>query len=170
MPRYAIRIAVMAGLLGAAAAAGAADQEEIDTLDGLSGVFVTVDNLNPAAEAYGLASRKVQGDVALRLQQNGIHVFTVEQMRHTPGLPILKVSTNVHKSEAGYYVYSIDLYLQQTVKLSRRPSVETYAVTWKTGTLGVVSGDRLSSLKDIVQDNVDEFIRDYKSANPSGST
>ena len=170
MPGYAFRIAVLSGLLGAAAAAGAANQEEIETLDGLPGVFVTVDNLNPAAEAYGLASRKVRGDVALHLQQKGIHVFTIDQMRRSPGLPILKVTTNVHKSEAGYYVYSIDLYLQQTVKLSRRPSIETYAVTWKTGTLGVVSGDRLSTLKDMVQDSVDAFITDYLSVNPRKST
>lgn len=170
MPVRLFRIITMFVLLTPAAIATAANQQEIHTLVGLSGVYVTVDNINPAAEVLGLDSRKIRGDVELRLKQKGIPTLSIQQMRRTPGLPILKVLLNVHKTEAGFFVYSIDLHLQQSVQLKRSPSIESLAVTWKTGTLGVASKDQMAQLRDLVLDYVDEFASDYKKANPQRPT
>jgi hypothetical protein len=150
--------------------AAAADQDEIHSLEGLSGVYVTVDNINPAAEMLGLDRAKIHGDVELRLKQKGIPVLSIQQMRDTPGLPILKVLLNVHKTQSGLYVYSIDLHLRQNAQLTRRPSIETFAITWKTGTLGIASEDQLTKVRDLVLDYVDEFIADYTKANPQRPT
>ncbi len=170
MPRSLVRIAALFALLIPSAFAAAADSDEIHTLAGLTGVYVTVDNINPAAELLGLDSRKIHGDVELRLKQKGIPILTVQQMRQTPGLPILKVLLNVHKTEAGFFVYSIDLHLRQSVQLRRRPSIETFAITWKTGTVGVASEDQMAQVRDLVLDYVDEFASDYRQANPQRPT
>lgn len=170
MPRYLLKTAVALALTALTGVTLAADQEEIKTLQGLKGVFVTVDNLNPAAEAMGLSSKKVHGDVALRLRQKGISVFNVKQMRQTPGLPILKVLINVHKAADNLYVYAIDVDVQQTVRLVHRPSIKAYATTWKTGTLGIVTNDKLDSMRDLIMDFVDDFVSDYQQANPQRST
>lgn len=170
MSTYAARITTLFVMALLSTMASAADQEEIKTLKGLSGVFVTVDNLNPAAEAMGLSSNKIHGDVVLRLRQKGIRLFSVEQMRQTTGLPILKVLINVHKAADNLFVYAIDVYLEQTVHLARSPALEAYAITWKTGTLGIVSNDQLGDMRDQVVDFIDEFASDYKQANPRQST
>ncbi len=170
MPRHLFKAALFAVLAAFATIASAADQEQIKTLHGLQGVFVAIDNLNPATEAMGLSSKKVHGDVALRLRQKGIHVFSVKQMRQTPGLPILKVLINVHKAADNLFVYAIDIYLQQTVKLVQRPSIQAYATTWKTGTLGIVTNDKLDDMNDLILDFIDDFASDYKQANPQHAT
>lgn len=170
MPVSLLRMIVMFTLLIPTAIASAADRQEIHTLAGLAGVYVTVDNINPAAEMLGLDRRKIRGDVVLRLKQKGIPTLSVKQMRQSPGLPILKVLLNVHKTDAGFFVYSIDLHLQQGVQLTRSPSIESFAVTWKTGTLGVAGKDQMAQLRDLVLDYVDEFAADYKKANPQRPT
>ena len=170
MPRSLLRITALIALLIPAAFAAAADQAEIHTLAGMSGVFVTVDNVNPAAEILGLDSGKIRGSVELRLKQKGIPILTVKQMRQTPGLPILKVLLNIHKTDTGVFVYSIDLHLQQSVQLTRRPAIESFAITWMTGTLGIASEDQMSQVNDLILDYVDEFASDYKKANPQRPT
>ena len=170
MPVTLFRTFALLMLMIPAAIANAADRQEIHTLAGLTGVYVTVDNINPAAAILGLDRTKIRGAVLLRLKQNGIPILSVKQMRQSPGLPILKVLINVHKTEAGFFVYSIDLHLQQGVQLTRNTSIESFAVTWKTGTLGVASKDQMAQLPDLVLEYVDEFVSDYKTANPQRST
>ncbi len=170
MPRSLLRFIALFALLIPAALAAAADQAEINSLAGLSGVFVTVDNINPAAEILGLDSRKISGDVELRLKQKHIPILTVQQMRQRPGLPILKVLLNVHKTDTGIFVYSIDLHLQQSAHLTRNPAIESFAITWQTGTLGIASEDQMSQVRDLIMDYVDEFAADYKKANPQQPT
>lgn len=170
MPRYLLKTAIAIAITALTTVTLAANREEIKTLQGLKGVFVTIDNLNPAAEAMGLSSKKVHGDVALRLRQKGIPIFSVKQMRQTPGLPILKVLINVHKAADNLYVYTIDVDVQQTVKLAHRPSIETYATTWKTGTLGIVTNDKLDGMRDLILNFIDDFVSDYQQANPQRST
>ena len=165
MPRSLATIIAVVILLIPAPFAVAADQGEINSLTDLQGVYVTVDNINPAAEILGFERTKVRGDVLLRLKQKGVPVLTVQQMRQTPGLPILKVLINIHKTDAGFYVYSIDLHLQQSTRLTRKPSLEVFAITWKTGTLGIASKDQMTQVRDLIMDYVDEFATDYKTAN-----
>lgn len=170
MPSYVFKAAFGIVFTLFAISASAADQEQIKTLHGLKGVFVTVDNLNPAAEAMGLSSKKVTGDVTLRLRQKDVPVLSIRQMREDPGLPILKVLINVHKAADNLFVYAIDINLQQTVKLAHQPSIQAYATTWKTGTLGIVTNDKLGDLRDLILQFIDDFVSDYRQANPQRAT
>lgn len=165
-----LAIALLLGSAPLSQPAGAADQEEIHSLVGLPGVYVTVQNLNPAAEAFGLESDKIRGEVELKLRQHHVPVLNIAQMRKQRGLPIFKVLINVHKTEAGFFVYAVDLAVEQTVQLVRRPSIQTYAPTWKSGSLGVVSENQLANIKELVLQATDEFTADFDQANPEHRT
>ena len=59
------------------------------TLQGLKGVHVVVEDLDPDVERDGLTQKQFRTDVELRLRKGGIRVLTREQRRTTPGHPYL---------------------------------------------------------------------------------
>jgi hypothetical protein len=69
-------------------AAGDSDEER-QTLVGLKGVRVVVENINPNAEKDGLSLVLLQTDVELKLRQAGIPVLTGEETFRAPGSPFL---------------------------------------------------------------------------------
>ena len=91
-------------------------------------------------------------------------------MREHAGLPLFKVLINVHKTEGRFFIYTVDLDVEQSVQLVRRPAIQTYAPTWKTGSLGVVSQDQLANIKEVVLQGTDEFVSDFAQANPPRGT
>ena len=56
------------------------------------------------------------------------------------------------------------------MQFTRRPAIESFAITWMTGTLGIASEDQMSQVNDLILDYVDEFASDYKKANPQRPT
>jgi hypothetical protein len=91
-----------------------------ETLHGLQGVHVVVENIDQNAERDGLTEHQVQTDVELRLRQSGIRVLSEEERLATPGRPYLYINVNTFKNnDMEFYVYSITVELNQNVWLSR---------------------------------------------------
>jgi hypothetical protein len=57
--------------------------EHEDTLAGLEGVTVVVEDVNPKVEKYGLTRQLLQTDTELRLRQHGIRIFTNEEAKQS---------------------------------------------------------------------------------------
>ena len=149
--------------------AGYGDELEIETLRGLEGIGVIVENLREDAGRERLTTTQVQTDVKLRLRKAGIRVLTEEQRLKTPGRPYLYVNVNARKVEQmDHYVYSIRVALRQIVSLERDPSITTVGETWDQGYLGITTTDEMpKDIRDDVGDFVDMmFINDYLTANP----
>lgn len=139
------------------------------TLGGLAGVRVAVEPIDSEAEKDGFARYALQADVELRLQQGGIRVLTETERLRMPGSPVLylRAKTFTHGEIEGLYAYCIDLELGQTVRLSRDPTVSSWPPTWRSpGALGVAGARNLASVRNAVQDMVDQFINAYLAANP----
>jgi hypothetical protein len=76
-----------------------ADNEfERESLKGLQGVGVLIENLNADAERAGLDSSTLTTDVELRLRQAGIVVLSRAERVRAPGSPYLYVNVAVIKS------------------------------------------------------------------------
>lgn len=56
-----------------------APRDRKDILAGLDGVSVSVGNVNPKAEKFGLTRQLLQTDMELRLRQHGIRILTHEE-------------------------------------------------------------------------------------------
>ncbi len=135
------------------------------SLQGLTGVYVLVDKPHPDAEQDGLSSSQIQTDVELRLRTAGIKVLTMEEMLKAPGMPTLYVYVSTLKRQESYS-YSVEVILQQNVRLDRDPTGLFIAPTWKIGAVGAVGAANINQIRNGVRDELDRFINAYFSVNP----
>jgi hypothetical protein len=111
-----------------------------ETLRGLQGIEVLMENIAPEAEPDGLTTRQVQTDVELRLRQSGIRVLSREEGRTTPGRPSLYINVNTSKRDGrGFYAYHVTVALNQDVWLARDLAIQSLeTTTWSVSTVGSV--------------------------------
>ncbi len=153
------------GLLGQEAVSSTPHAVARDTLRGLTGVHVVVEELRPEAVEDGLSEDAIEERVVQRLWDAGVRVLMEDQWTIAAGAPYLYLNVNAVKSR-DLYVYAVDLQLNQTVKLERLPSVAVAATTWATGCrVGAVSADSVGVLAQVAAQSVDRFIEDYRAAN-----
>ena len=138
-----------------------------DTLRGLDGVHVVVEELRPEAVDDGLSKEAIEEGVVQRLWDAGVRVLMEDQWTIAAGAPYLYLNVNAVKSK-DLYVYAVDVQLNQNVRLERLPSVVVAATTWTTGCrVGAVAADSVRVLAQVAAQSVDRFIEDYRTANPA---
>jgi hypothetical protein len=158
-------------LLAATAATAQGDNESSrETLRGLKEVEVLIESLTPEAEANGLDKSAIQTDVELTLRQAGIKVLTGAKALAAPGAPALyvRVSTFRRKTEPGFYSFSMEVRLEQSVRLERDPRMRALlAATWSSsGYIGTVGSANLKELRNSLKDEMNQFINAWLSVNP----
>jgi hypothetical protein len=139
------------------------------TLSGLQGVYVTVENIQSNIQKYaqkaGVTKEQIQKDIEVKLKSAGIKVFTREEWLNAPGRPILYVNINTHEYEKYWYAYDIKVELQQIVSLETNPSIKTMADTWSINMTGIANIGTLNSIRNNVGVLTEKFISAYKSVN-----
>jgi hypothetical protein len=143
-------------------------EPERETLKGIRGVLVKVTRIKPAIEKAGLTLKQIRTDVELKLHQTRLNVLTPKNSakEYETSWPRLYVSPGILKTSSDthvYYVYAIDLELQQTVHLMRKSGL-IRATTWSTGVFGI-TGD-LEKIRAAIKNLVDEFLNAWLSVNP----
>jgi len=143
------------------------DGKEI--LQGLEGVEVLVESIEPEVEKYGLRRQALQTDTELQLRQYGIKVLTREESLSTPGGPVLYINVAVIIQEKEPVAAAvITVQLRETVLLLREPTrICSAARTWQTGGMWTDWSHRIENIREVVKDYVSEFINDYLAANPT---
>ena len=162
-------IAVLALVVGIVTPALARERYgERESLAGLGGVYVLVEDMAPDVERNGLTRSTLQTDVEVKLRQAGIRVLTEAERAVAPGSPFLYLRVATMKSDGvGLYAVDIDLELNQEVRLTRNPAITSLARTWSAGGwVGIIGSRNLSRVRDTVRDAVDQFLNDYLAANP----
>ena len=133
---------------------------EADSLRGIGSMDVVV-----VQSAHGISSltdKAIQTDVELKLRMAGIKV-------DSSAIPVLSVTVNWLAPEVaglhiGYsYVVSVQFHQLVTAKTGWQGS----ACTWESASIGVSpSEDAGRRIRQVVKENVDEFLNDYLSVNP----
>jgi hypothetical protein len=149
------------------ASAGGATQ----SLRGIQGVYISVDDLDHEVEKDGLSSQQLRMETAEQVQKAGIRVFSREEWFNTIGAPSLSINLHVLKlEETKEYIYSIHIGLKQDVYLVREPIPASGATTWSLGTVTGITYD-LEKIRTSLRDRIAHFITDFFSVNkPTGST
>jgi len=142
------------------------DESSRESLKGLPGVFVVVDDVEPVVEKAGLTKTDIQSQVEQQLRLAGIAVLSREQWVTTPGGPFLHVSPFVVTSDDGVWPFYIEVSAMQRVALERSSVNIFFAPTWSVATVGSVGSNRLAQIKDIVKDYVDQFVKAFRAMNP----
>jgi len=136
-----------------------------ETLRGLSGVMVVIEDLKEDAQADGLSVTGLQHQTESKLAEAGIPVLPLDEWRSALGRPWLYVSVNTLRHIGGYF-FSVDVQLKQEVSLPRQPSIVTSSSTWELGSIGFVMADKLPiKVRASVEAHLDGFISDFRAAN-----
>ena len=138
------------------------------TLRGLQGVKVLIEDLGSDIERLGLIKNQLQMDLEAKLRKAGIKVLTQEECYKTPGEPYLYLNINVNTGKLGdeKYSYSIDIGVIQNVLLQRDPRMKSYSVTWSTGGVGTIEKEFVGRLQESVDELVKIFVNAFFSVNP----
>lgn len=138
-------------------------QEE--SLRGLNGVTVEVEILTELMQD-GLATKQIQSDVVSQLQNAGIKVYSLKELKSIAGQPFLfiKITGTKIQDNWKFYTYSINVHLLQDAYLARETESDTYRVsTWFRGLTG---HGYLDDIRVRVKEIISIFINTYLSVNP----
>lgn len=137
-----------------------------ESLAGLSGMFVEVTGVMPPGQS-DVTRAGLKTDIEMQLRRADIRVVNRVEAMGTPGIPHLVLKVTTHKDAAGYiYAFGVELHLVQDVVLSRNSNFSGRAATWSTGAVGLVGAESLLRMLPSVWDRVDQFVKDYRTANP----
>jgi hypothetical protein len=130
-----------------------------DELKGISTLIVGVEKLPAGAKVIGLTEESIQNDVELKLRLAGIHIATSKEAGIK--VPFLYVRiTLLSQAQAA----NIEIQIMEEARLLRNGQFATGVFTWEKG--GVVSNPTARLIRDLVKDNVDEFLNAWLAVNP----
>jgi len=139
---------------------------DLTPLQGLGGVCVFVHDIDDEAEQNGLYEKQVYFNVALKLVKAGIDIIPPNHFEESVNASRMDVFVRTMSPDGVAYVYDLGLSLSQPVSLVRDPTLTFGASTWRSEELGTVSIGESYKLLDSIDQRVDLFIHDYRTANP----
>jgi hypothetical protein len=147
-----------------------AHAQELDpdeSLIGLRGVTVYVEEPDSILIDRGITASVLQTPVELRLRQNEIPVLNQGDEGSTTGNPVLYVAVSgILNEEMHQYVYRIQLELTQAVLLERDPEVSVVdATTWRTGGVALSGPQWRESLLHDLDFFAEKFVDAYWKVN-----
>jgi len=141
-----------------------------ENLHGLTGVRLIV--MYQRAEGLEASQRPavlkiLEEDATAKLQMAGLQLFHYEGEMQKAGYPRLVVLVTLDKVNGFVHPIVTEVKLLQKVQLVRDPSVAFDAVSWARYGVGGPTLD-LTMLRNQTNRLVEEFIKDYQSANQDG--
>lgn len=99
------------------------------------------------------------------LRKGGIKLIPDREVKRSDEIPFLYLHVNTMDAGRGLVPFSVTLYFYQPVKLMLNRDMETSSITWESGSVGIVSYDRMNLISDAAKDLLNEFIADYNKVN-----
>ena len=160
-----IVVLVMAfSLAGMKASAFAIDSKlSRESLRGIAGIYVLVENFSPEEKRAGFSKKQVQTDVELKLRLVGIKVLNKEEHLEASGRPHLYVSVDTVSVSQNFFYYVLSIEIWQNVSLERNANFNSKAMTWSWDTMG---HGKTEHIRTHLKDKIDVFINAYLSVNP----
>lgn len=101
------------------------------------------------------------------LRNSGISLIPDKDSIRSDEIPFLYLHVNCMDAGQGLVPFSLSLYFYQPVKLTLNRDLQTSAVTWESGSVGILSYDQMNLVSDAAKILIEEFISDYKQINSS---
>jgi hypothetical protein len=161
----AVRIAGLTLVLAAGPALDAAGQQFIatghDTLRGLPGVEVIVEQPQPELERAGLTGTSLKDDIEGLLRGHGIMVYKSQAENPSPAKPYLYLHLNALSLPGGHVAMAVQLHLRQTLRSPATSSNVVDAMTWDQHSIVSIRAADLKAARAAVRAHVDVFIEDW---------
>ena len=146
----------------------------VESLKGLEGVEVLVEEVKADLENYNLTALDIQTDVEAKLREAGIKIFSKEENEKNQPFhkPYLYVKVNSYKPiwRKEVIAFHIEIALKQLVTIppehGKYYEKSFYAPTWYKSRLGVIFPRDIPKIRDAVIELADKFIAAYFLENP----
>lgn len=142
-----------------------------EALRGIKKIGVQVGEISPAAKGIGVERKYLRRNIELKLQSKGITVVGHDELDSNREIPYLMVTVLLSYSEPTYS-YVVMLGLNEKVHLARDPQMTANALPWWR----IMKGEHFGNpglLKEIDKTLIqllNEFIKDYRAVNSTGTT
>ena len=165
--RYVVQLMVVALVWGNMEVVQALDSGSGESLRGISGIGVIVEEISSDASADGLSQDAIRTAAELILRSKGIRVLTNIDRTRLGSAPYLYININTLKEELGVYAYAVNVDLKQVVGLLSMKGAQAWGATWSASVVGAVGEANMRQIiADGVEPLVNDFARDYLSVNP----
>jgi len=144
----------------------------VESLKGLKGVEVLVEELNADLENLSLTMIQVQGEVEAKLRNAGVPVLSKEENEKSQPLrkPYLYIRINASKltSRRESIAFNVGFALNQQVTVRGYGDGKKcfFAPTWYASTVGAAGRKNIQDILNAVQNLTDKFTEAYLKANP----
>ncbi len=129
-------------------------------------VSVYVEGNGGLTELPGLDVSSLSQSVDSTLAANNIRINHSEPGRVLDREPYLSVHINALQMENGLVPFAIEIEIIQSVVVANLPDELIHAATWDSGIVGLVSQDKLGTIRWAMVGLVKEFTEDYWAVNP----
>ncbi len=129
-------------------------------------VSVYVEGNAGLTDLPGLDVSALHSAVDSTLTARGIPIDRGEPARVLDREPYISVHINAMDMGEGLTPFAIEVQIIQGVIVANVPNELIHAATWDTGLVGLVSRDKVDSIKWAMVELVEEFAEDYFSVNP----
>lgn len=143
-----------------------------DSLQGLTGIYVSIQGVTQTLESFGLTAKGIRERVERTLREAGVQVLTEQEWLKTPDRPCLSIYLRTYRypgsaNEGGVLTaFSVEVRFFQAVSVPRNPAIRVMAPTWSLEpALGVTREKNLGLIQDFVTQFVGRFVNDYASVN-----
>jgi hypothetical protein len=133
-----------------------------DTLRGLPGLEVVVEELPPELRRAGLAADAVRGEVERRLAASGVILYRTQQQNASPAKAYLYLHLNALELPGGAMAVAVQLQLRQTVRSMVTTSNIVNAMTWDSHNVFALTGRDAAPLTGALLEMVDGFAADWR--------
>ncbi|OQW37789.1 MAG: hypothetical protein A4E19_12250 [Nitrospira sp. SG-bin1] len=162
--RYVLHLIVMVLVWGNMEVVHALDTGSRESLRGIFGVGLVVEEVGPDASADGLSQDAIRTAVEQTLRSKGIRVLT--ERTRSGSAPYLYVNVNTLKEQLGLYVYAVNVDLKQIVGLLTGKGKQAWGATWSASVIGMAREENLSQvIAEGVEPLVTDFANDFLSVN-----
>jgi hypothetical protein len=133
-----------------------------DTLRGLPGVEVVVENVPPELERLGLTSAGLRDHLERRLREGGVALYASQAENPSPAKPYLYVHLNPLELPGGVLAVAVQVHLRQILRSAVTGSQVVNAMTWDAHTIVAVPAARPDVLRDTIDDLTGGFVADWR--------
>ena len=133
-----------------------------DTLRGLPGVEVLVEELPSELLQPELTTAAVRMAVEQRLRAGGVTVYATQAANPSAAKGYVYVHLSAVAVPGQLHAVSIQVHLRQTVQSVVTGSNVVNAMTWEHHTVAVATDAQRAELRDLVLEMVDQFVADWR--------
>jgi hypothetical protein len=149
------------------AASGLDTKASRQSLKGLTGFAVEVEDVGAKTKTMGVDPAKIKSSVEAKVKAAGIKILSAEESLKAPGAPHLSVNLDSIVGKDGTVSFELTLAVLQGCTLARDPAMKIPAcITWSRGKVGRAN-DKVGAFIDTqIASEVDSFLKAYAEANP----